>query len=113
MDKPEKDNSRKFSGDFNIRSQWVVIADTENRTVAEFAVNGLKSYDIPAVLDARPGVLGSAGLSMRSLRTGELETFKILVPLEYEEEASDIVKIFIGDGKTENDDDDNRPPDKE
>ena len=90
------DDKDRFSEGVDIRSHWKVVGETESRTLAEFAMNGLKSYEIPAVIDARPGVLGSAGLVMRSLSTGKPELFRILVPPEYEEEASEIIKIFLG-----------------
>ncbi len=92
--------------DFGTRSMWVTVAEVDNRTIAEFAVNGLKSYEIPAVLDARPGFLGTAGLKLRSLRTGKVEAFKVMVPAEYKEEALEVVKIFTG-GKNDNTEDSN------
>jgi len=98
MDSTEYNENGDLPEEVGIRSHWVVIGETESRTVAEFAVNGLKSYDIPAVLDSRSGVLGSAGLRLRSLRTGKLDTFRILVPPEFEEEGSEVIKIFIGGG---------------
>jgi hypothetical protein len=100
MDQSEHENHDLPLDDVEIRSDWVVIGEAENRTIAEFAVNGLRSYDIPAVLDSRPGFLGSAGLALRSMRTGKIEMFKILVPREYQDEATEMVKIFLG-GKTE------------
>jgi hypothetical protein len=96
MDSTEDKKDGDFPEEVGIRSHWVVIGETESRTVAEFAVNGLKSYEIPAVIDSRSGVLGSAGLRMRSLRTGKMDTFHILVPPEFEEEGSEVIKIFIG-----------------
>ena len=83
----------------DIRSEWVVVAETVNRTMAEFAVNGLRSYDIPAALDARAGFLGSVGLKLRSLRDGQLQPFKVLTPSEYAEEAAEVVKLFLGNGE--------------
>lgn len=77
--------------------EWVVVGETENRTLAEFAVNGLKSCDIPAVLDARPGFLGTAGLTMRSLSDGKVAAFRILVPAQSAEEASLMIKVFLGE----------------
>jgi hypothetical protein len=91
-----------------IRSNWVVIAEESNRTVAEFAINGLKSYDIPAVLDSRSGFLGTAGLTLRSMRTGKVDTFKIMVPPDVAEEAAEVVKIFLGDSDAEAVDDENQ-----
>ncbi len=85
-------------------ARWVIVGEAESRTLAEFAVDGLKSYEIPAVLDSRPGVLGTAGLPMRSIRDGHLETFKILVPEEFSEEATDLVKMFLGGGDESGDD---------
>ncbi len=96
MNQFEDNNKEPYYDDVEIRSNWVAVAEAENRTVAEFAVNGLRSYDIPAVLDARPGVLGSAGLTLRSMRTGKLEMFRIMVPPDYQEEATEVVKIFLG-----------------
>ncbi len=98
---PLNDNDESLSRPFNIRANWVVVGESANRIIAEFAVNGLKSYDIPAVIDARPGVLGTSGLTMRSLRTGRLEKFKILVPEEHAEEAKDLIKMFLGPDDTE------------
>ncbi|MEE9441568.1 MAG: hypothetical protein V3V99_02735 [candidate division Zixibacteria bacterium] len=85
----------ELSEEIGQRTHWVVVAEAPDRTTAEFAVNGLKSYDIPAVLDTKPGVLGSAGLKLRSFYTGKIETFKIMVPGEHETEALELVKMFI------------------
>ncbi len=107
----------RFSEGVEIRSHWKVVGETESRTLAEFAVNGLKSYEIPAVIDARPGVLGTAGLVMRSLRTGKPEEFRVLVPPEYEEEALEVVKIFLGgnegDSESESEDFDSQEGEEE
>jgi hypothetical protein len=96
MDSNEHNNNGDLPEEVGVHSHWIVIGETESRTVAEFAINGLKAYEIPAVLDSRAGALGSAGLSMRSLRTGKLETFRILVPPEFAEEGSEVINIFIG-----------------
>lgn len=99
MGRSEANNDERPPDKVGVRSSWVVIAEVENRTLGEFAVNGLKSYDIPAVLDLRPGYLGTAGLQLRSMRTGKLETFKVMVPPEYQEEAAEVVKLFVGNEK--------------
>ncbi|MCP4570246.1 MAG: hypothetical protein GY841_21920 [FCB group bacterium] len=91
------DDNEPDDRNVDVRTKWVVVAETVNRTLAEFAVNGLKSYDIPAALDARAGFLGSVGLKLRSIKDGQLQTFKILSPAEFAEEAAEIVKIFLGD----------------
>ena len=106
MNQFDDDKEESPYGEAEIRSNWVMVAESENRTIAEFAVNGLRSYDIPAVLDARPGVLGSAGLTLRSMRTGKLDMFRIMVPPEYQEEASEVVKIFLGGDQRDDDMDD-------
>jgi hypothetical protein len=90
-----KDNNELPKG-VHIRPNWVMVGEAPNRTIAEFAVNGLQSYDIPAIIDSRPGFLGTAGMQLRSLRTGKVDMFRILVPAEYEEEAKEVVKIFLG-----------------
>lgn len=100
-------NEDDFNEPINIRSNWVVAGETTSRIIAEFAVNGLKSYDIPAVLDARPGVLGSSGMLLRSLQTGRLDKFKILVPAEHEEEAKELIGQFIGEENPGNSEEDN------
>lgn len=91
------DDNGPVDQNMDVRAKWVVVAETVNRTLAEFAVNGLKSYDIPAALDARAGFLGSVGLKLRSFKDGKLQTFKILSPAEFAEEAAEVVKIFLGD----------------
>lgn len=97
MKDAHRNNDDRLEPGVNIRSRWVVVAETVSRTLAEFAVNGLKSYDIPAALDSRPGFLGTAGLQLRSFKNGQIQAFKILTPEEFAEEASEIVKIFLGD----------------
>lgn len=85
------------SDQVGIRGQWVVVAGSSNRMLAEFAVNGLKSYDIPAVLGSKGGFFGSSGLPLRSLSTGKLDQFEVMVPSEFEEEAKGLVGMFLGD----------------
>ena len=107
MEKPEQHNNEHESENIGQRVHWVIVGEATNGIEAEFAINGLKSYDIPAKLDNRPGVLGSAGLAMRSIFTGQLDKFKILVPGEFEVEARELVKMFLGDksdSKSEDDD---------
>jgi hypothetical protein len=100
MTEREDETYQEPSGDSpETAVQWVVVGETESRTLAEFAVDGLKSYEIPAVLDSRPGVLGTAGLPMRSIRDGHLEAFKIMVPDQYAEEAAGLVTMFLGGGE--------------
>ncbi len=82
--------------DANIRQNWVAVAEETNRTLAEFAVNGLRSNDIPAVLDLQAGFFGTAGLTLRSLESGKVRAFKIMVPAEYEKEARELVGMFLG-----------------
>jgi hypothetical protein len=96
MDPNDHNDHTRLPEGAHIRSNWVAVGEAPNRTVAEFAVNGLKSYDIPAIIDSRPGFLGTAGMQLRSLRTGKVDMFRILVPAEYEEEAKEVVKIFLG-----------------
>lgn len=92
----DKDNDDR-SEEVGIRGMWVIVGETGNRTLADFAINGLKSYEIPAVLKSKGGFFGSIGLPLRSLKTGKLDLFEILVPAEFEEEAKGLVKIFLGD----------------
>lgn len=96
MNRNDQNDNERLPEGVNARSNWVAVGEAPNRTVAEFAVNGLKSYDIPAIIDSRPGFLGTAGMQLRSLRTGKVDMFRIMVPAEYEEEAKDVVKMFLG-----------------
>jgi len=100
-------NKDESNESFKVRPNWVVVGESTSRIIAEFAVNGLKSYDIPAILDARPGILGTSGMVMRSLRSGKLEKFKVLVPAEYEEDAKELIIQFLGkESDSEPDDND-------
>jgi hypothetical protein len=92
---------------FGVRSNWIVIAEFDTRLEAEFAVNGLRSYEIPAILDARPGVLGDAGLAMFSIYSGGRTKFRVLVPATHQDEAADVVKVF------QISDEDNDPGDRQ
>lgn len=105
MSRNDQDDNERHSGGAHVRPNWVAVGEVPNRTLAEFAVNGLKSYDIPAIIDSRPGFLGTAGMQLRSLRTGKVDMFRILVPAEYEEEAKEVVKIFLGGGESDSPDD--------
>ncbi len=80
------------------RTHWVIVAETTSRTEADFAVNGLQSHDIPVVLDSAAGVFGNAGLALTSIYSGQTDSFKVKVPAEFEEEAIEIVKMFVGGG---------------
>ncbi len=104
MNQIDHNDDERPPEDVHIRANWVVVGEAPNRTVAEFAVNGLKSYEIPAVIDSRPGFLGTAGLQLRSMRTGKVDMFRIMVPAEYREEAAEVVKIFLGGSETESPD---------
>ncbi len=101
MNQNDRNDSDRLPEGARVRPNWVAVGEAPNRTIAEFAVNGLKSYDIPAIIDSRPGFLGTAGMRLRSLRTGKVDMFRILVPAEYEEEAKEVVKIFLGDGESD------------
>ena len=96
MNDRDHNDDEQLPEDVGVRSGWVIVAEVPNRTLAEFAVNGLKSYEIPAVIDARPGALGTAGMLFRSLRTGRLDTFRIMVPAEFQEEAEEVIGLFLG-----------------
>lgn len=97
----EGNDINRDQGDVGKRSQWEIVAEVDNRTLAEFAINGLKSYEIPAVIDSQAGFLGAAGLKLRSLKDGKVLKFKILVPVEFKDEAAEVVKIFVGGGEDE------------
>jgi hypothetical protein len=86
-----------------LRTQWVVIAQLASRMMAEFVVNGLKAHDIPAVLDSRAGFLGTAGLSLQAFVSGNAEDHKVLVPAQFEEEAREVVEMFLGDEEAKDD----------
>jgi hypothetical protein len=101
MNQDDRNDSDRLPEGAHVRPNWVEVGEAPNRTIADFAVNGLKSYDIPAILDSRPGFLGTAGMELRSLRTGKVDMFRILVPAEYEEEAKEVVKIFLGGGESD------------
>jgi len=105
MIRNDRNDDEQLPDDVRVRTSWVVVAEAANRTIAEFAVNGLKSYDIPAVIDAKAGFLGTAGMQLRSMRTGKVDMFRILVPAEFREEAADIVKMFLGGGEPNPSDD--------
>jgi hypothetical protein len=73
-----------------------MLGTIEDKLSADFARETLTSYEIPAVVISRSGFFGNIGLPLRNFYTGELGLWELSVPIEYADDARDIVQMILG-----------------
>jgi hypothetical protein len=79
-------------------NEWVVLGEIDNKLAADFARETLKSYEIPAVILSRSGFFGDVGLTLTPFYNAGLSgAFEVSVPVEFVEEATDILDMTVGD----------------
>ena len=89
---PESDDSPDESG------SWIVIGYVPDKITADFVMDSLKSYDIPAALNSKSGFFGAIGMtSVESPFFGAGGAYEILTLDDHVEEASDIATMIAGD----------------
>jgi hypothetical protein len=77
---------------------WVVIGFVSDRVMADFVINSLRSYEIPAVLNSKSGFFGTVGMTSVELPfSGGTGAYEILTIAEKAEEACDIAGMVGGD----------------
>ncbi len=78
--------------------EWIVIGYVGDKLTADFVMESLESYEIPAVLNSKSGFLGAIGLSsIESPFSGNVAAYEILTIAEKVEEACDIAGMVAGD----------------
>jgi hypothetical protein len=79
------------------RSEWVIIGEVEDKLTVDFAKETLAAYDIPAVIVSRSGFFGQVGLTLTGFYSGRKALFEVSVPIEYAEEASEVLYMTLGE----------------
>ncbi len=86
------------SDDIPKDATWVVIGFVSDRVTADFVIESLRSYEIPAVLNSKSGFFGTIGMtSLEMPFSGGSGAYEILTVTEKVEEASDIAGMVAGD----------------
>jgi len=75
---------------------WVMIGKIMDKTSSDYAVETLKSYEIPAAVISESGFFGQAGLNLPSLTGKGLGQFRVYVPEDKREEAESILDMILG-----------------
>ena len=78
-------------------AKWVILGEIEDKLSADFAKEVLVSCKIPAVIFSRSGFFGNVGLPLNPFYKPGSAMFEVSVPEEYSEEASEVLKMTIGD----------------
>ncbi len=78
-------------------SAWICIGSIEDKISADFAEETLKSNQIPVVVISNSGFFGAAGLPLNSLYGHTSALFDLSVPEEYEEDATEILTMILGE----------------
>lgn len=76
-------------------ADWTTLGYIEDKISADYALETLRSYDIPSVVFSRSGFFGSVGLPLNPFYNSGSALFEVIVPREYIEEASDILDMII------------------
>ncbi|UCC44246.1 MAG: hypothetical protein JSU65_14230 [Candidatus Zixiibacteriota bacterium] len=77
-------------------SQWTKLGYIEDKISADFAVEVLKSYGIPAVVISRSGFFGQVGLPLNPFYSKEIPLFEISVLTSEVVEAAAILDMALG-----------------
>jgi len=78
-------------------NEWIVIGTVENKIMADFVKETLKSEKIPAVVLSRSGYFGDAGLPLNPIYTTGDASFEISVPESYSSDATDLLDMTLGE----------------
>ena len=77
---------------------WIVVGNVADRVTADFVIESLRSYEIPAVLNSKSGFFGTIGMtSLESPFSGSSGAYEILTVSEKVKEACDIASMVAGD----------------
>ena len=85
------------NSDSSSKEDWVIVGRIMDKTSADYAIESLESYQIPAVVFSESGFFGQAGLKLPSVTGKGLGQFQIKVPDSYIEEAVGILDMILGE----------------
>lgn len=91
----ERSPDQNESGD---HEEWIVLGQAPDRMTADFIIETLRSYDIPAVVDSKSGFLGDTGLTaLSSVFSSPTGAYAVMVPVSKAEEALGIAEMVGGE----------------
>lgn len=91
----DRNDSGDDSGD---HEEWIVLGQAPDRMTADFIIETLRSYDIPAVVDSKSGFLGDTGLTaLSSVFSSPTGAYAVMVPVSKAEEALGIAEMVGGE----------------
>lgn len=79
------------------KDEWNVIGSVENKIMADFVKEMLKSEKIPAVVMSRSGFFGEAGLPLNPIYSSGDASFEISVPESFCSKAIDLLDMTLGE----------------
>ena len=82
-------------GDDETENTWVVVGCINDKISADFALETLRSFEIPAILISRAGFFGNAGLPLHPFYDPKAAMFEISVPFDRCEEAIEILDMTV------------------
>ena len=77
--------------------KWVNLGEIEDKLSADFAKEVMASYNIPVIIFSRSGFFGNVGLPLNPFYKPGSALFEVSVPEEFVEEASDVLRMTLGD----------------
>lgn len=75
---------------------WITLGYIEDKISADYAVETVRSNDIPIVIFSRSGFFGSVGLPLNPFYKSTSALFEVMVPGEYKDEVADILDMLLG-----------------
>ncbi len=79
------------------QDEWNIIGTVENKIMADFVKETLKSEKIPAVVISRSGFFGNAGLPLNPIYSTGEASFEISVPDSFSSKAIDLLDMTLGE----------------
>lgn len=96
-DDNERDSDRRLEDDQH-QGAWTILGQAPDRMMANFIVETLRTYDIPAVVDSKSGFLGDTGLTaLSSVFSNPTGAYAVMVPSAKAEEALPIAEMVGGE----------------
>lgn len=85
-------------------AEWIRVGMIEDKISADYALETLRSYQIPSVVISKSGFFGAAGLPLTPFYKPQAGFFEVMVPAEYRDEATDILDMILGSNWYKEDD---------
>ena len=77
--------------------KWIMIGYIADKLSADFAIETLKSSEIPAVTLSKSGFFGNIGLTLYPIFESKQAMFELSVPFSCKDEAKEILDMTLGE----------------